>query len=210
MRESEMEVIRTGDRAILDSWENCVIIYGDGVGMYKTHLFGSPSIIGCSPAFNKFVMQNDDLFSFRRSTPDIVGQKSLVVLNGKAHTRPRSYVFNSINKPDALQKIAKLVQPRIVASFRSWVEKGKIRGIEETRKVVEETIRMANIAAFTFRLVSQDIEYKGHMPPKCWKVLVWLRCMHNDRNNFDNQCVLTQTDGMYGYVTPDDVHILLD
>ncbi|KAF6157746.1 hypothetical protein GIB67_037319 [Kingdonia uniflora] len=29
-------------------------------------------------------------------------------------------------------------------------------------RVVEETIRMANIAAFTLRLVSQDIEYKGN------------------------------------------------
>ncbi|KAF6142149.1 hypothetical protein GIB67_037067 [Kingdonia uniflora] len=53
-------------------------------------------------------------------------------------------------------------------------------------RVVEETIRMENIAAFTFRLVSQDIEYKGHMLPKSWKVLVLLRCMHNDPNNFDN------------------------
>ncbi|KAF6159914.1 hypothetical protein GIB67_032998 [Kingdonia uniflora] len=322
--------------------------YGAGVGMYRTHLFGSPSIIGCSSAFNKFVLQNDNLFPVRWPAPDLVGQKSLVLLNGKAHARLRSYVSNAINKPNALKKIAKLVQPRIVASLRSWAEKGQIRGIEETRKVtfenigkmfanlepgpvldelnrcfagfmkgvraqpinlpgtayhhalqcrkklmvifraelekkkengseddndlmdglmrikdehretlcddevldnivslvlagfestslasmwalyylakypdvlqklreennavsnkkrgnfitsedlaklkytnkvVEETLRMANIAAFTFRLVSEDTEYKGHMLPKGWKVLVWFRCMHNDPNNFDN------------------------
>ncbi|KAF6136114.1 hypothetical protein GIB67_043266 [Kingdonia uniflora] len=224
---------------------------------------------------------NFNLFPTRWPALDIVGQKYLVVLNGKAHARLRSYVSNAINRPDTLKKIVKLMQPHIVASLHSWVEKGKIRGIQETKKVcsknfffssitystwpvldeldrcfeglmkgiraqpinlpgaayhhalqkktygdiqaelgkkkgngskdgddlmdglmrikdehgetlcdnelvVEETIRMANIVAFTFRLVSQGIEYKGHMFPKGWKVLVWFRCMHNDPNNFDN------------------------
>ncbi|KAF6157933.1 hypothetical protein GIB67_015249 [Kingdonia uniflora] len=85
----------------------------------------------------KIVGRPDDfIISKRERWPalDIVGQKSLVVLNGKAHARLRSYVSNAINKPEALKKIAKLVQPRIVDFLCSWVEKGKIRGIEETRK----------------------------------------------------------------------------
>ncbi|KAF6156004.1 hypothetical protein GIB67_035361 [Kingdonia uniflora] len=226
---------------------------------------------------------------------DIVGQKSLVVLNCKSHARLRSYVSNAINKPDALKKISKLVQPRIVASLHSCVEIGKIRGIEETKKGNKMIFSHVNVPGLVKGIRAQPINLPGiayhhalqcrkklmaifktelekkkgngskdgddlmdglmrikdehgetlcddevldniislvlagyestslasmwalyylakyhdvlqklreenntvsnkkrgdfitsHILPKGWKVLVWLRCMHNDPNNFDN------------------------
>ncbi|OVA09084.1 Cytochrome P450 [Macleaya cordata] len=108
--------------------------YGEG-SMYRTHLFGSPTIITCSPALNKFVLQSDDLFTVKWPSLELVGQSSVAIVGGKAHTRLRSYVYNSINSPEALKRIAQTVQPRVVLTLRSWAEKGMVNAFDEIKKV---------------------------------------------------------------------------
>ncbi|KAK3024014.1 hypothetical protein RJ639_045034 [Escallonia herrerae] len=49
--------------------------------------------------------------------------------------------------------------------------------------VVEETIRLANIAATVFRTATRDVEYKGYTIPKGWKVILWVRYPHTDPEN---------------------------
>ncbi|KAL6175554.1 hypothetical protein ACLB2K_052193 [Fragaria x ananassa] len=114
--------------------------YGDGVGMYRTHLFGSPSIITCFPAVNKYVLQSDDIFTSEWPNVDLMGPTSLVSVSGKSHTRVRSYVTNVINRPDALRRIALLVQPRIIAALESWAQKGRIKAFDEANKLSFENI----------------------------------------------------------------------
>ncbi|XP_031276291.1 ent-kaurenoic acid oxidase 1-like [Pistacia vera] len=326
--------------------------YGDGVGMYRTHLFGSPSIIACFPSINKFVFRSDANFILKWPNIDLMGSTSLVAVHGKAHTRLRSFVINAINRPDALRRITEMVQPRMVAALQSWAQKGRLKMYDEakkvtfenigklfvsfepgplletmdklfygllggvraqpfnfpgtayhhalqcrkkldaifrvelekkkkkknengvettndlmdglmqiedeegkrlsdqevvdnilsfvvagyestavasmwalyylakypnvleklreenmairkkkkgdyitiedvsklkyTNKVVEETIRMANIAAISFRLATQEVEYEGYKIPKNWKVILWLRYLHTDPENFDD------------------------
>uniref|UniRef100_M8BBC1 Cytochrome P450 88A1 n=1 Tax=Aegilops tauschii TaxID=37682 RepID=M8BBC1_AEGTA len=53
-----------------------------------------------------------------------------------------------------------------------------------TAKVVEETIRMANIAPMVHRVANKDVEYRGYTIPKGWAVLVWLRSVHTDPNYY--------------------------
>ncbi|KAL6178115.1 hypothetical protein ACLB2K_049634 [Fragaria x ananassa] len=114
--------------------------YGGGVGMYRTHLFGSPSIITCFPAVNKYVLQSDDIFTSEWPNVDLMGPTSLVSVSGKSHTRVRSYVTNVINRPDALRRIALLVQPRIIAALESWAQKGRIKAFDEANKLSFENI----------------------------------------------------------------------
>ncbi|KAL5544344.1 hypothetical protein UlMin_008128 [Ulmus minor] len=114
--------------------------YGDGVGLYRTHLFGSPSIIACSPKVNKFVFQREDDFILQWPNVDIVGSTSLVTVHGKSHARLRNFVTNAINRPEALRRIAQLVQPRMVAALQSWSQKGTIKAYNETKKVTFENI----------------------------------------------------------------------
>ncbi|CAM8891783.1 unnamed protein product [Rhodiola kirilowii] len=324
--------------------------YGDGIGIYKTHLFGCPAIISFSPATSKFIFQSTEAFVLEWPTVEVVGAKALVALQGSSHTRLRGYVTTAINKPNALRRIAILVQPGVVSGLASWAKKGRILAFDETRKVtfanvgrlfaslepgpaldtldelftdllkgvraypikfpgtafhgalqsrkkldvifrgkleekrnknkdcemnddlmdglmkiedeegnrlsdeeiidnivslivagyestalasmwaiyylakyphvlnklreennalskekngefitsedvstlkytnkvVEETIRMANIAAFVFRTATKDVEYKGYVFPKGWKVIPWIRYMHTNPENFDD------------------------
>ncbi|KAF8378388.1 hypothetical protein HHK36_029727 [Tetracentron sinense] len=117
--------------------------YGDGVGMYRTHLFGSPSIIACSPAINKLILQSTELFPICWPTIELVGHNALVAVHGKSHARLRSYVSNAINQPEALKRIALHVQPHIVSALRSWPDKGTVRVSDEVKKIT-----FANIGKF--------------------------------------------------------------
>nr|BDU51742.1 cytochrome P450 729A43 [Eriobotrya japonica] len=114
--------------------------YGDGVGMYRTHLFGSPSIITCFPAVNKFVFQSSDIFTLVWPSNDLLGRKSLFAVHGKSHERLKSYITKVINQPDALRGIALLVQPHMLASLESWAQKGRINAYDEVKKMTLENI----------------------------------------------------------------------
>ncbi|KAF2316044.1 hypothetical protein GH714_040839 [Hevea brasiliensis] len=58
--------------------------------------------------------------------------------------------------------------------------------LKYTNKVVEETIRSANVSGFIFRLVTKEVEYKGYRIPKNWKVIIWLRYLHTNTENFED------------------------
>nr|ALI58397.1 ent-kaurenoic acid oxidase 3 [Scoparia dulcis] len=109
--------------------------YGDGEGLYRTHLFGSPSIIAFSPSANKFVLQNEASFFLEWPSVELVGSTSLVAVEGSSHTRVRSLVIRAINQPDALCRIAIMVQPRIIAALNLWAQKGRITLYKEAKKV---------------------------------------------------------------------------
>jgi hypothetical protein len=110
--------------------------YGDGVGMYRTHLFRTPAIIAWFPSINKFILQADDKFILAWPRDDLVGSTSIVAVHGKSHARLRSYIMNSINHPDSLRRIALHVQPRMVAALQSWAQRGKIKARDEIKKVI--------------------------------------------------------------------------
>ncbi|KAK6924945.1 Cytochrome P450 [Dillenia turbinata] len=114
--------------------------YKNDVGLYKTHLFGSPSIIACSPDTTKYVYQNEGIFMAKWPNVEIMGENTIISKYGKAHKRLRGAITSAINQPQALRPIALLVQPRITAALESWAQKGKIVALEETKKVTFENI----------------------------------------------------------------------
>ncbi|KAH0680447.1 hypothetical protein KY284_021532 [Solanum tuberosum] len=53
-----------------------------------------------------------------------------------------------------------------------------------TNKVVLETLRMASIISFAFREAVADVEYKGYLIPKGWKVMPLFRNIHHNPEFF--------------------------
>ncbi|TVU47478.1 hypothetical protein EJB05_07081, partial [Eragrostis curvula] len=113
--------------------------YGGG-GVYRTHLFGSPTVLVCSPAANKFVLQSPDSFGIRWPAPELVGVSCLVNVEGAQHARLRGFILATINRPSALRVIAEVVQPRVAAALQSWADKGTIIAATEVKKVTFENI----------------------------------------------------------------------
>ncbi|KAL5992813.1 hypothetical protein ACLOJK_013732 [Asimina triloba] len=58
------------------------------------------------------------------------------------------------------------------------------RNMPLTHKVVLESLRMASIISFTFREAVADVEYKGFLIPKGWKVMPLFRNIHHNHEYF--------------------------
>ncbi|GAA0161685.1 hypothetical protein Leryth_024628 [Lithospermum erythrorhizon] len=58
------------------------------------------------------------------------------------------------------------------------------RNMPITYKVMLETLRMATIISFTFREAVTDVEYKGFLIPKGWKVMPLFRNIHHNPEFF--------------------------
>ncbi|KAL5558854.1 hypothetical protein UlMin_035065 [Ulmus minor] len=63
----------------------------------------------------------------------------------------------------------------------SWAQ---ARNMPVSYKVVLETLRMASIISFTFREAVADVEYKGYLIPKGWKVMPLFRNLHHNPDFF--------------------------
>ncbi|KAF9604269.1 hypothetical protein IFM89_004975 [Coptis chinensis] len=100
---------------------------------------------------------------------------------------------------EVLDNIASLViagyESASLASMKRtwpWAKKNDLITREElaqlkyTNKVVEETVRMANLAALLFRWVKKDVIYQGYKIPKDWSVVLCIRHIHTDPKNFDD------------------------
>ncbi|KAF7081993.1 hypothetical protein CFC21_085883 [Triticum aestivum] len=110
--------------------------YGEGSNIYRTHLFGSPAVIVCSPAANKFVLQSTDSFAGRWPMPELLGLTSLPNIEGRQHTRLRGCIVAAVNQPEPLRTFARMVQPRVEAALRTWADKGTIIAVPEMKKVM--------------------------------------------------------------------------
>ncbi|RHN66294.1 putative cytochrome P450 [Medicago truncatula] len=108
--------------------------------MFRTHLFGTPSIIVYTSTIHKFMLYSKDKFKAEWPTIELMGRNSLVAVHGKAHTQVHNFVTNAINRPDALNRIVALVQPRMVAALQSWAQMDKIKARFETQKMTFENI----------------------------------------------------------------------
>ncbi|XP_027092110.2 abscisic acid 8'-hydroxylase CYP707A1-like [Coffea arabica] len=53
-----------------------------------------------------------------------------------------------------------------------------------TYKVILESLRIASIISFTFREAVADVEYKGYLIPKGWKVMPLFRNIHHNQEFF--------------------------
>ncbi|KAJ8443299.1 hypothetical protein Cgig2_015777 [Carnegiea gigantea] len=237
-------------------------LYGENVGAYKTYMFGSPTILVCSPSLSKVILNSPDTFKQAWPTTEAQGPNSVISLEGTHHDRVKGLLMNAINHPHALARITIHVQPAIVHALQSWAQKGKITTFDElkkcrtkfkniirvelekrkqenknaneakdlmdelmqmkdeegkkltdeeeenmelakdkkdqfityedvlkvkyTNKVVEETVRLANLSGFVFRKTTEDVDYKGYLLPKDWKIIVWIRHLYVDPANFEN------------------------
>ncbi|GJS41537.1 cytochrome P450 [Tanacetum coccineum] len=125
--------------------------------MYKTHLFGKPSVIVISPLATKYAFRAEESFIIEWPNVEIIGKNSLGAVHGKEHVRIRSFVSRSINHLDALRQISCLVQPRMVSALQSWAEHGTINSYEEIKVRLIWRIQLAWFFA-GFELVP-TIEY---------------------------------------------------
>nr|GEW23981.1 ent-kaurenoic acid oxidase 2-like [Tanacetum cinerariifolium] len=95
-------------------------------------------------------------------------------------------VYHLAKYPKVLQKLREENMSLKKSKNEQFVTSDEILKMKYTMKVVDETIRMANVAPFVFRTATKDVNYQGYTIPKGWNLMIWIRYLHTNPENFND------------------------
>ncbi|XP_017972617.1 PREDICTED: ent-kaurenoic acid oxidase 2 [Theobroma cacao] len=112
-------------------------------GIYKTYLFGSPSIIVSTPETCRKVLADDERFGlgYPVSTKQLTGKKSFHSIPNSEHKRLRRLTTAPINGHEALAMYIGYIEDIVINSLDEWASmKEPIELLKEMRKVAFKVI----------------------------------------------------------------------
>ncbi|XP_027336880.1 beta-amyrin 11-oxidase-like [Abrus precatorius] len=98
-----------------------------------------------------------------------------------------SMIYLSEN-PDIMKK-AKEEQEEIMKRRPPSQKRLSIKEVKQMvylSKIIDEMLRLSNIAFALFREATADVNINGYIIPKGWRVLIWIRALHMDPNYYPN------------------------
>lgn len=115
--------------------------------IYKSNLFGEPTIVSADPGLNRYILQNEGrLFecSYPRSIGGILGKWSMLVLVGDMHRDMRQISLNFLSNARLKSHLLKEVEKHTLWVLDSWKEDSPFSAQDEAKK-------------FTFNLMAKHI-----------------------------------------------------
>ncbi|GAV90900.1 p450 domain-containing protein [Cephalotus follicularis] len=115
--------------------------------IYKSNLFGEPTIVSADAGLNKFILQNEGrLFecSYPRSIGGILGKWSMLVLVGDMHRDMRIISLNFLSHARLRTHLLREVEKHTLLVLSSWKENSPFSAQDEAKK-------------FTFNLMAKHI-----------------------------------------------------
>ncbi|MCO5557309.1 hypothetical protein L7F22_010870 [Adiantum nelumboides] len=112
-------------------------------GLYKTFMFGQPTILATSPEACKVVLMGEEHFvsGWPASTVALMGRKAFTSLAPNEHKRLRKLTAATLNGPPALQKFMPTLQLYITQALSEWASTPHpIALITELRKLTFQII----------------------------------------------------------------------
>ena len=110
--------------------------------MYKTFMFGSPTILVTLPEVLRQILMDDEHFvpGWPATTTELIGRKSFLVIPYERHRRLRRLTAAPINGHDALSTYLTFIDKTAADSLEKWSSMGEIEFLTEIRR-------------FTFRII---------------------------------------------------------
>ncbi|CDP09336.1 unnamed protein product [Coffea canephora] len=107
------------------------------VGLYKTMMFGSPSIIVTTPEACKRVLTDDEAFmpGWPSSTLTLMGRKSFIGISAQEHKRLRKLTAAPVNGHEALSIYLKYIEDNVIEALEKWAGMGQIEFLTQLRKL---------------------------------------------------------------------------
>ncbi|XP_073141127.1 cholesterol 22-monohydroxylase CYP90B51 isoform X1 [Henckelia pumila] len=115
--------------------------------IYKSHLFGEPTIVSADAGLNRFILQNEGkLFecSYPRSIGGILGKWSMLVLVGEMHRDMRIISLNFLSNARLKTHLLREVEKHTLLVLNSWMDDSIIFAQDQAKK-------------FTFNLMAEHI-----------------------------------------------------
>ncbi|KAL3723053.1 hypothetical protein ACJRO7_035267 [Eucalyptus globulus] len=104
--------------------------------VFKSHLFGSPTIVSCDHELNTFVLQNEErLFqaSYPKPMHGILGKYSLLVVSGDLHKKLRSVAVNFVTASKSSSEFHRCVERLSVSMLESWKGREQVAFCKEAK-----------------------------------------------------------------------------
>ncbi|GLU11364.1 hypothetical protein SLE2022_281170 [Rubroshorea leprosula] len=105
--------------------------------IFKSHLFGSPTIVSCDHELNMFILQNEErLFqaSYPKPLHGILGQFSLLIVSGDLHKKLRNIAVSFISTSKSTPEFLHCVEKLSVSMMNSWRDCKEITFYREVKK----------------------------------------------------------------------------
>ncbi|XP_068655121.1 cholesterol 22-monohydroxylase CYP90B52-like [Aristolochia californica] len=105
--------------------------------IYRSNLFGEPTIISADAGFNRFILQNEGrLFecSYPRSIGGILGKWSMLVLVGDMHRNMRTISLNFMSNARLRTHLLAEVERHTLLVLSSWKDNSLVSAQEEAKK----------------------------------------------------------------------------
>ncbi|XP_075652103.1 cytochrome P450 724B1 [Castanea sativa] len=105
--------------------------------IFKSHLFGSPTIVSCDHEFNLFILQNEEkLFqvSYPKSMQGILGKYSLIIATGEIHKKLRSFAVSFIGTSKSTPEFFHLAENMSISMMDSWKSCKRVSFYKEAKE----------------------------------------------------------------------------
>ncbi|XP_065875502.1 abscisic acid 8'-hydroxylase 4-like [Euphorbia lathyris] len=134
----------------------------------------------------KFKDENGEMLSENQITDNIIG-----VLFAAQDTTASvlTWILKYIHHDSKILQAIQIEQMAIYESNgngKTPLTWSQTRNMPITNKIIMESLRMASIISFTYREAVEDVEYKGYLIPKGWKVLPLFRNIHQNPDLFSD------------------------
>ncbi|KAL3516721.1 hypothetical protein ACH5RR_023623 [Cinchona calisaya] len=120
-----------------DSFISTFVTRFGPVGIYKTVMFGNPSIIVTTPEGCRRVLTDDEAFmpGWPISTVELIGRKSFIGISYEEHKRLRKLTAAPVNGHEALSIYVKYIEDNVILALDKWANMGQIEFLTQLRKL---------------------------------------------------------------------------
>lgn len=106
--------------------------------IFRSHLFGSLTIVSCDHEFNMFILQNEGkLFqaSYPKPMQDILGKHSFLTVSGDFHKKLRTFALNFISTSKSSPDFFGFVEHHTISMMDSWRSCKEVPFYKEVKEV---------------------------------------------------------------------------
>ena len=106
--------------------------------VFKSHIFGSPTIVSTDAEVSRFVLQSDaKVFvpSYPRSLTELMGKSSILLINGSLQRRVHGLIGAFFKSPILKTQITQDMQKYVQESMESWEDDQLVYLQDQTKNV---------------------------------------------------------------------------
>ncbi|KAJ6327592.1 hypothetical protein OIU78_014455 [Salix suchowensis] len=121
-------------------------VYGK---VFKSHIFGSPTIVSTDAEVSKFILQSDArLFvpSYPKSLTELMGKSSILLINGSLQRRIHGLIGAFFKSPHLKSQITRDMQSYVQESMAKWREDQPVFIQDETKNIAFQVLVKALIS----------------------------------------------------------------